>query len=833
MKMKALLAFCVVSFFISTTLGSFAQTTIMSDTFNSSSAANKPTGWQVQVDGATVTTPSSGLTTNSYLSSSLANYQTVPPISWYPDYGGLVLTLGAQGSPVSGGTRRYVSPAYAVPAGTTRALATVSVRAVNIAAEDVSISLLESDASGNTSWVQGGVNFSNPSDLSDFVRIVPETNWRTYTKLASMKSTTTKVYVEIVVKNNANTTGVIYLDDVSVVTNTSTNYLIEAYSGSQGQVFPGTTGNVKIYPYDPNPAEAVTINVVDETGTAVNPQPTVTFANGFYTVALARQQYYAIQVNGTSANGAFSSTFTSAVINPAAPVASSPFGMFNVQTTNQMGYSAGSNWNRFFIWEQVISQNADQSFSSGTSLSAEGSPAPADFVFLPATQKKEACMLGVPEFMANVPSGATFSESKFYPPTNWSQFELLVEYIVENLPASVQDLEVINEPEYNWGGSATTKYADINMYFQTVHNAVAAVRAQGLLPNPNLKIIGPSFAHFYSPTYNEGQVALQNALFAGGQFGGDTGLLTYVDEISMHGYLNASGLQEPEAQFYDRIYQWENYERNTAHAPGLTTDGTITGPLKPIHMTEYGWELGTSAGEVTEPTRANYTSRAMIISHAFRYSGIGGGIPFNSILSFCLRYVTGGVWEPWSTTNLDYTPTPTYVAYSTTAKALGGMNQAGPYLNYVPTLPTGGGTDYQCATFQNSSTQFSETCLWSSSTTGATLKVHMPFSASYFGAVDAMGRSVTIPTNGLLTLSNSPVFVQAWNFFAPTVTSTFTVAHSTTIPSFTYADILCPSTFTIQGATPNFTIKTPATAGTYSIMAKVGSTWGWYKVVVN
>ncbi len=93
MKMKAVLVrWLAVCLIVCSTAG--AQTTIMNDHFNNSSNTNNATGWQVQVSGASVTTPSNGLSTNSYLSSSLVSYQTIPRIPIYPDYGALLLTLG-------------------------------------------------------------------------------------------------------------------------------------------------------------------------------------------------------------------------------------------------------------------------------------------------------------------------------------------------------------------------------------------------------------------------------------------------------------------------------------------------------------------------------------------------------------------------------------------------------------------------------------------------------------------------------------------------------------------------------------------------------------------
>ncbi len=828
-----------------------AQTVIMSDQFQQTSGQNSAQNWKVVVDGATVTTPSNGLTSslpNSYLNSSIITYQAAPEVSIYNNYMALQLALGSLGSP-TGGTRQYVSPAYAVT--TTghdrRAQIQFGIRLQNIVADDLSVTLEELDSTGATiGWLTGGLDFNSPSAPAfNFIRVVPATNWRTYLKFGEFRDATASVKVHIIVKNNSNHTGVVTVSIFSITSSTDTSYLMDAYSGYQGNVIPGTSGSVKVNLYDMSGTSGVTFNVTDQNDIALSPQPTVTYdsTGTVATVPLPQRGFYKIKVAPPSG---VVTVNAAAVVDSSAPATTSPYGMFSCDTSNLMEYTAGSRWGRFFVETQYllsyVGGTVQTSFTSRKEGHAE-SPAvdvPDMTLLLPdATihQQWEACLGGLPQFMASVPSGATFQVGKNYPPLDWTQFKEMVEYVVSNLPPTVRDLEVINEPEFNWLGNSATKNSDINMYFKTVHDAVAELRSEGLLQNPNLKIIGPSFAHFYSPpsNYNDGQVTLQNALFAGGQFTGDTGLLTYVDEISMHGYNDSTAVQEPEAQFYDRIYQWENYERNTAHAPGLTTDGTTTGPLKPIHMTEYGFELGTGAGQVSELTRADYLPRAMIIAKAMNYTGIGGGIPFQSIMDFDLYDRS---LLPWVMIDHDaYSPTPTYVSYTTAAKNLDDSDQAGPYLNNVPTLPSDAGCNYQCATFQNSSTLFSETCLWNSSTTGATLAMHIPYTASFTG-VDSMGRTLTVPGGGVLTLSTSPVFLRGYKFFAGTVTSTITVPHATTIPTTSlppFSDILCPTTFTLQGATPTFTLKAPTAPGTYSIMAKNGSTsvWAWYKVVVN
>jgi hypothetical protein len=97
---------------------------------------------------------------------------------------------------------------------------------------------------------------------------------------------------------------------------------------------------------------------------------------------------------------------------------------------------------------------------------------------------------------------------------------------------------------------------------------------------------------------------------------------------------------------------------------------------------------------------------------------------------------------------------------------------------------------------------------------------------------------MTVAVGGQLTLSTTPVFLKAYKFFAVAVASTITVSHATTIPTTSlppFSDILCPTTFTIQGSSPNFTLKAPTTPGTYNIMVKSGSTstWAWYRVVAD
>jgi len=836
MKTKILLVSCLLL-----CLAGFdsarAQTAIVSDAFDASTGANSATGWQVQVTGATVTTPANGLSSNSYLSSALVTNTSTPRVSVFPATGALQLTLGL-GSPTSGGVRDFISPAYPVPAGTTRALVAASIHCSGLAAEDASLTLVEVDSSGNATWVQGGLDFSNTADQTDFIRILPVSNWIIYRKIAELKSTTVKLYVEIVIRNNARTSGTIWIDDVSVLTNTSTNYLMEAWSGAEGNVFQGTSGTVQIYPYDSR-GGTPTFSVVNENGTAISPQSTVTAHTGFYSVALSGKGYYNIEA---TAPGQTASSFTSTILSTAAPVATSPYG--DDATTNPLSPAAGGNWNRFFIDTLAIRQNTDGSFISGSNGSPEaGYPAPVDFQFLPTNQKFDACGFTVPEPMASYPS--TYTAGLIYPPSSWTQYQQLVTYILQQLPPSVQDIEVFNEPEWNYYNTSDPNMAyNIEMMFKTVHDAVVALRASNGLQNPNLKIIGPSFAHFYSPKYPDGKSALQDTLFKGNLFAGDTGLLTYVDEISMHGYGADTTLLEPEAEFYDRIWQWEQHERSLS-TPGLTTTGVATGPLKPIHMTEFGWEIGTGAQNVTELNRAAYVSRAMIITRAMMFARLdpttglaSGAIPFASIEPFSMCYfnsASGAPWSvlnPWSMLNLDYSPFATYTAYSTVAQALGGVDHAGAYINTVPTLPNDPGCNYQVASFETASTGATVTCLWSS---GANLAMHIPSTVT-FTATDYMGRPLTVTSGGTLTITNTPVFLAATGFFSGPAPTTITVTHGTTIPTTSlpaFADILCPSTFTIAGTAPNLTLQAPSTAGTYKVMVKVESTWTWYKIVAN
>ncbi len=713
---------------------------------------------------------------------------------------------------------------------------TVSVHPTNVAPEDVSVDLLEADSTGSTTPIRGGVDFSNTSDLTDFIRVMPFQNWMTYTKTGELKSTTVNLFVKILVRNNSNTTGTICLDDLSIVTSTSTNYLMEDWATAEGNVFQGTTGTVVVYPYDSR-GGMPSFSVVDEKGNAISPQPTITANSGFYSVPLSGKGFYTIKVTPPSQA---TTSYSASIIGATAPASTSAFGMFSVSTMCPLAYEAGGNWNRCFINYAAIRENTDGTFISGSSFSAEGSPAVVDLGFLPTNQNWQVCNLDVPSFLAAVPSG-TYNSSKIYPPTDWTEYKAYVEYVLSNFPANIQYVEVMNEFEWSWGGNTATEDSDINMIFKTVHDAVAEMKGNNELNNPNLKVIGPTFAHFYSPTYPDGQSALQDALFKGGNFAGDTGLLTYVDEIAMHGYTGDTTLLEPEAEFYNRIWLWEQHQRNLA-TPGLTTDGTATGPLKPIHMTEYGWQDGTGAQDVNELTRAAYTSRSLIITRAMIYGRMdptagltNGAIPFASIGTFALRYIDHGtgVLEPWSMLNADFTPMPTYAAYATVAQVLSAIDHAGPYINTVPTLPNDAGCNYQVATFNNSSLNASVTCLWNSSTAGASLAMHLP-STITFTAIDYMGRPVTVTSGGTLSLATTPVFLSASNFFAGSAPTKITATHGTAIPTTSlplFSDILCPSTFTIGGTAPSLTLTAPATVGTYKIMVKVGSTWAWYTVV--
>ncbi len=754
------------------------------------------TNWGVSVAG--VTGPLSN--TNSYLSASLSSQTTTSAGAGAQC---LQLTLGAA-SPITGGIRIWSGGPYAVnPAISSRIRVRAKIRTRNISPGDVHITLLEQN-SGGSAWLRGGIDYFNITDQPDnFLRMISTPNWHQYEKIGELLDSTVQFYVYVMVKNNTNTTGVIYLDDFTVEQIPKTgDYLMETYTDNQGNVTTAGSQTLYVYPYDSRGAQNITVNVKDEIGNTLLQTITPFSANGkFASVNLTQPGYVQVTTQGSTTLATpavnFSNTISAAAVPQAAISATSPFGMFSVSTANPLANTAGANWNRFYILTQAIYPYPDRiTFGWTGQMGNAETPylTQGDYPFLPSNQKWVACLFPIPQSMAKVPTGRTWSINNFYAPTDWTQFQALIKFIVEGLPSTVNYLEVLNEPDWFWVGTM----ADLNMYFKTVQAAVQQAKSEGYATN--LKILGPCFAHFYSPSYNDANkfTDFEQPLYNGGLFAGDTGLLTYIDEVSMHAYVAGT---MPEADFYDRIVKYDEYVN--AAFPTL---------VKPIHTTEFGWQIGNPGDwqpAVTEATRMVYTSRSLIISRAVGLSGVG---------LFCLKNGT----DLYSLINPDDTPYPSYVSYAVTTKALANVATAGPYSD----LGDGVGKH---AIFQNSDGS-SVTCLWGTSV-GST--VHLPSSVAFTGT-DCMGRTMTATSGSTLMLTTAPCFLNASSFFYSTISGTITVTSGAVISGLGNGivdDYLGLTQFTYNSTSK--TITAPTVIGNYLLAVKSGGSWLDYTIIVR
>lgn len=774
-------------------------TSVMSLQYESTSDLNN---WRVVVSGVTGTLSNS----NGFLSATLAG-KTITSIGAGSQC--LVLTAGAP-SP-TGGSRTWYGGSYLVdPSLSSRVRVRAKIRTENISANDIHITLLEQDGNGVSSWIRGGIDFSNLANQPDnFLRVVPTANWRQYEKTGELLSGTVRLCAYVMLKNNLNTNGKIYMDDFTIEQIPQTgDYLMEAYTANQGNVTTSSSQTLYIYPYDSRGAQNVAITVRDENGATVSQAITPFSANGkFASVNLTQPGYAQVTAQGATSLVTpavnFTQSVSAALLLAATTSTNSAFGLFSVNTGNALGIAAGSNWNRFFILTCAIYPETDRlNFHwSGQIGNAESAYfAQGDYPYLATNQKWIACLFPIPQSMANVPAGMTWSPDRQYAPTDWAQFKAYIKFIVKGLPAFINYLEVINEPEWNWVGSV----ADLNLYFKTIRQAVQEAKDEGSAAN--LKILGPCYAHFYSPTYNDCNKFLEfmKPMYEGNLFFGDTGLLTYVDEISMHAYVGGT---EPENDFSDRILKYNDYVRS--NFPTL---------IKPIHLTEFGWQTGNDADfqpAVTESLRMVYTSRSLIICRALGIDSIG---------LFSLKYGS----NLYSLINPDDTPYPSYVSYAVAAKALGNVAAVGPYTGF------GDGAGKH-AIFQDANGTTS-LCLWGKI---AGSNVHLPSSVT-FTATDFMGRPITTTAGGTLALSTVPYFLKtpsSSGFYYSAITGTITVAPGATIQGLgngsvdDYMALNASTRFSYDPA--HKTMRAPTLTGTYLLVVKSGGEWLAYTILVQ
>ncbi|CAN5484467.1 hypothetical protein BH09VER1_BH09VER1_55280 [soil metagenome] len=693
-----------------------------------------------------------------------------------------------------------------VPSGTSRRIElSFDIRSQNCNPNDLVVRLLQQDASGGSTWVMSE---------SDYMRVAPSKGWVTLKKIGALLDTTTKLYLYVYQTNAANSTGKIWLDNVAVtLLGNNTDYLVEAYSGGQGNIFQADTGTMTVRSNDPR-YSTLSVQVFDHAGAPVAPSvATVGYStlegHKIATIAFNEKGFYDVEA---SPNGSMPfMSWTAATIGaPVTASATEPLGIFSVNSDNPLAEAAGSEWNRFFLQTELVYKNGTSYSYPASYSNAQGQYAVGTNTTLPSSmlyysqstnQKWIVCLRGIPDWLVDTTpvhhrDNVNFNfQWQYY--NDQAQFITFMTWVLKDLPANVQYVEAMNEPEWNqWGGTWT----ELGNYIKALKLAVNQANVGRALP---LKLLGPCFAHLPTtsfpdnnlnyPPFTNNKALLDDLLLT-------QNVLASLDGIVMHIYHTGNSSNMPEADFTVRLDQFKTYL-------GTTSFGN-----KPLLFTEYGWQSGTQDWQVpvSEALQAAYMSRAMLITLS-KYDALSFNI--TAMLSFALKF--GG----YSFLEADDNPDLPYVAYARTAK------EVEPYSGTRKMLSLG---FYNAFTATNNVNK-TVLALWAPS--GSASVITIPSISS--SARDLYGHPKTLSTTPKqVTINGSPTFITVDDSALGNWVNglSYTVPRGGSVP-VEFTDMIAFTEFSLSGST--LSVSGTSNAGVRTILGKSGAFWKKYTITVN
>lgn len=288
--------------------------------------------------------------------------------------------------------------------------------------------------------------------------------------------------------------------------------------------------------------------------------------------------------------------------------------------------AAGGRWMRFDIgWCNFEPTKGTQSTTYYSKL---------DYLL---SQAQEHGIELQPAIMAT-PDWANGGRGMWTPPTNNADFANFVRYITGRYAGRITYWEIWNEPDltYFWRPSP-----DAAAYTRLLQAAYVAAK-QG---NPNSVIISAGLV-------GNNKTYLQKMY--------DAGARGYFDRLGLHPY---SGPRGPYAQYYDDTYRY-NFGAMVEMKNLMEANGDAG---KHIWVSEFGWQTGT-AGEwpISEALQAQYIGDA--------YKRLMEEFPYvDAMMVYGLRNVgtnAADEQENFGMLRNDYTPKPSYAAYTNAAAAL-------------------------------------------------------------------------------------------------------------------------------------------------------------------
>ncbi len=515
-------------------------------------------------------------------------------------------------------------------------------------------------------------------------------------------------------------------------------------------------------------ATAGQIRITDELGRPVQ-QLAIEAGRSSVIVPLKQKGYYNVEAKATLSDGKqVEARTTASVVGPLLPNdlrLASPFGFFSVKGDTPLPIVAGGGWNRLFIPLNGVTRESNGDLRWWRP-NAPGPKMPESVNGEPAPLRWVGVFMFPPASLIAPEHREKHNNHNVYPPVDWDGFRQSVEFAARHYAHWVDYFEPINEPDANWRGTEE----ELVRYHKVIAEAVHAV-------DPKLKVVGPCLCQVDIPRLRK--LA-------------SLGLFDHIDGLSIHTYANDA---PPEGKWWSDVQELRAFLRS------------IGKEEMPIVVSEYGWQ--TAAGDWARPvdriSQARYASRSLTLLAAQQVDAIN---------YFCLRYEDPRIphVEGWSVIEHDNAPRPSFAALSNVFRWLAGVEGRGTVLRPAP--------DTYLVLFKKG--QGSVAVAW---TTRGESTWQIP---GRFGRVnDMMGRDVVPGANQLVTLTESPTFIELADASLPGIQVGEGVGvvrgGEVALPG-EWAGASLPAPLSLSGN--RVAVPTEAPAGDYLVMAKSSSgTW--------
>ncbi|MBN8215964.1 MAG: hypothetical protein J0L75_04945 [Spirochaetes bacterium] len=624
------------------------------------------------------------------------------------------------------------------------------LRTRNLQPGDLTFNMLERNASGVLGWAQGKNPFLTPTCCE---------SWTLIEASGDLTKGLTGVTLYWSVLRKGLEQGAFWIDDLSVEVLPAAP-TITFHSGERGHLISKIQGHMRVTFPDASNLSGGRVLVSDEYGKTID-SITVPSGASVAGVALPGRGYYHLNASGVYPSGRLTGQTGAAVLGPPPSEdlrLSSRLGFFSVRDLPEAAIKVGTGWNRKFLSWNISRKNGALVYTG-----------PSNLLQMPTNQNWILCFDGLPDWMSSPPSGSGMIPGKFYAPTDWDELRRAVRLILDR-PRTIRFLEVMNEPDGNWKGTA----AELVKYHRVIAEAAHSI-------DPTLRVLGPCPYSIRLPDL-DAWVRL--------------GMLDPLDGLAIHAYVNGT---PPEVEFIEKIVGLKTY---------LSSIGRAS---LPIYFTEFGWTTaeGTWQKPVDELTQARYLARSL---------GLCSAQGIDALCYFCLLYHPAP--NPgelnFSVLRSDETPKPSFAAYANLTRRLAGCERGGRWWRLSP--------ESHLLVFRRGATAVA--MAWDTSTN---TEVGSPTGLTELA--DMMGRP--LPFKGpQLSIGPSPVYFELpdSNFIDPVVLPSVTLLLGRSLPC-ALSDLVGVPTLSVEGGM--LKASTQAHPGSYLVLGRSGGTWKAQPVVLH